>query len=104
MEKIGKEEKRTKKNWDATREEMDLVDQIIIRAHGLIALDAEESLSLRMDIIATHLNGCPLRLLELLIADEDDFLNDVVGIGNNMDRNTGTLANGFLPKFRESFQ
>lgn len=58
-----------------------------------------DRMSLMMDIAACHCNGCPLRLLDLLHADDANFAHDVLGIHYNMDRNTGQLENLFLPRF-----
>ena len=52
-----------------------------------------------MDIAAAHLNGCPLKLDELLHADDFNFLHDVFGIMNNINRQTGKLENNFLPRY-----
>lgn len=54
---------------------------------------------LAMDVSATHANGNPLRLRELLAADDFNFLHDVGGIVRHIDRNTGTLLNHFRPRF-----
>ena len=42
-----------------------------------------------MDIIATHANGCPLRLDQLLNARDGDFAHDIFGIRRFLDRQTG---------------
>lgn len=55
-----------------------------------------------MDISATNANGCPLRLQELLDADDFNFYHDVFGIYRHIDRTTGTLEGGFLPRFYDS--
>lgn len=52
-----------------------------------------------MDITATHANGTPLKLGELLAASEQDFIHDVIGIRNNLNRESGELENCFLPRF-----
>jgi len=56
-------------------------------------LDAE------MDITATHANGCPLKLAELLAADDFNFIHDVFGIRRHLDRETGELMDCFSPRF-----
>ena len=55
--------------------------------------------SVEMDITACHLNGCPLRLKDLLEADDFNFVHDVAGIMGRMDRKTGKLTRCFLPRF-----
>lgn len=52
-----------------------------------------------MDITARHANGNPLRLQELLAADDFNFCHDVCGIYRQMNRENGQLQNCFLPRF-----
>ncbi len=52
-----------------------------------------------MDITATHANGNPLRLDELLAADDFNFMHDVFGIYRCLDRDTGKLTGFFRPRF-----
>lgn len=52
-----------------------------------------------MDITATHCNGNPLRLNDLLAADDFNLLHDVSGIAHHLDRETGKLGGHFLPRF-----
>ena len=54
-----------------------------------------------MDITATHANGNPLRLDDLLHADDFNFAHDVFGIRRHIDRNTGQLQDCFVPRFSE---
>ncbi len=42
---------------------------------------------------------CPLRLCELLDADDFNFAHDIFGIYSNFNRETKQLENGFLPRF-----
>lgn len=57
--------------------------------------------SIWMDIIATHVNGNPLKLRELRDADDFNFLHDVTGIIRHLDRSTGKLMNCFVPRFSQ---
>lgn len=52
-----------------------------------------------MDLTATHANGCPLKLGQLLDADQMNFTHDVFGIRNHIDRRTGQLNDCFCPRF-----
>jgi hypothetical protein len=54
--------------------------------------------TMEMDIIACHVNGCPLDLEKLLGADDFNFSHDVFGIRRHIDRETGELGNCFLPR------
>jgi len=55
-------------------------------------------LDLEVDLIACHLNGCPLDLTRLLHADQKTFVHDLCGIVNNINRRTGALDNCFVPR------
>lgn len=52
-----------------------------------------------MDIDACHNNGCPLKLAELLSAEDANFAHDVFGIRANINRKTGKLQNCFVPRY-----
>lgn len=52
-----------------------------------------------MDITACHLNGCPLKLRELLKAEDFNFMHDIAGISAHIDRRTGKLLNHFIPRY-----
>ena len=56
-------------------------------------------LDVEMDIVATHANGCPLRLEDLLAADNENFGHDVFGIRRHLNRKTGDLGGHFRPRF-----
>lgn len=51
-----------------------------------------------MDLDAVH-EKTPLQLAELLKADNFNFAHDVVGIANNLNRETKELENCFSPRF-----
>lgn len=90
-------------NFKVTPLEQALITNIVERATALaeeIDLDIVR-LDLEMDLTACHANGCRLRLLELLNADEWNFWHDIVGIYRHMDRTTGQLTDCFLPRFAE---
>jgi len=52
-----------------------------------------------MDIDACHSNGCALDLVALAAANISDLVHDVVGISNHINRKTGELEDGFLPRY-----
>lgn len=54
-----------------------------------------------MDIEAAHCNGNPLRLADLLEADDFNFAHDVFGIRRHIDRETGKLGDCFSPRYTE---
>lgn len=89
-------------SFETTREELEIIVKIAERAdreifgpHGV----AQTRTDTIMDISATHANGCPLKLAELLAADDFNFVHDVAGIRRHIDRTTGKLQDCFLPRF-----
>lgn len=83
-----------------TKDEMTLIMQIAKRAEdkGLMLFDR---MSLIMDIEAVHAE-IGLRLADLLNADDYNFSHDIVGIQQNIDRQSKTLTNCFLPRYAKS--
>lgn len=87
--------------WNLTPDELRLVwaiagrAQQIMERHGFGGNATETA----MDVAACHLNGCTLRLRDLLDADDTNFLHDIGGIAWNMDRTTGRLKNHFVPRY-----
>jgi len=75
-----------------------------MRVIGVIVDRAQESgiergrLDLLMDLQVAH-NTCPLDIAGLVNAKDPDFLHDVYGIINNLNRETGELENCFRPRF-----
>lgn len=83
--------------FEATREESELIAQIVKRARGL-GLD-RSVIDLLMDVEACHCNGCPLDLPRLLAADDFNLMHDVGGIVRHLSRDTGELLDCFWPRF-----
>jgi len=90
-------------NWTATREDFEIIVKIAERYIQLVSeMNIKvDKMILIMDIQATHDNGCPLKLDELLKADDGNFAHDVTGIRVNINRQTGKLENCFLPRFAQ---
>lgn len=90
-------------NLTASHEEYHLIERIVNRQADLQQRlwpgEPFDRLRAFMDITAVHLNGCPLRLKELLEARDLDFAHDLGGIARHLDRRTGKLTNCFLPRF-----
>lgn len=53
---------------------------------------------LLMDLTAAC-RACPLRLEELLQADNANFFHDVLGIIQHLNRTTGELTDCFVPRY-----
>ena len=88
-------------NWTHDKAEMEIEAKIARRAANMAwQCGGEYKLfTAIMDIDATHNNGCPLKLVELLAADDFNFVHDVFGIRANIDRTTGKLQNCFVPRY-----
>ena len=89
--------------WGTTKEEANLINMIAKRAvaEGSLHGVKLELLDTVMDITACHCNGHRLDLKALLAADKQNFSHDVVGIIQNMDRETGKLKEFFEPRYSE---
>lgn len=87
-------------NFTASRFELSVIKKIVERAIRLGGFDSEVApITLFMDLEACISNGCPLKLDELLAARDSDFMHDVCGISRHLDRTTGRLGGGFLPRY-----
>ena len=85
-------------SFERTREEDELMTKIAQRALGG-CLSGCDLMEVEMDICATHANGCPLKLAELLAAEDFDFSHDMLGIRRHLNRETGKLEDCFLPRY-----
>ncbi len=83
-------------NWNTTKEDTEVIVAIAKRAVELLNADYIDTL---MDITAVHANDTPLRLNDLLNADDFNFMHDINGIASHLKRNTGKCMRGFLPRF-----
>lgn len=92
--------------FDATDDELALVKQIVERAKaGGWAKGPKspkhwyEPLTMEMDLLGTHANGCPMDFAAMLAAEDFHFLHDVAGIAKHINRRTGKLGDCFMPRF-----
>jgi len=87
--------------FDVTKEDVLLIGEIADRAEGVYERQGVplNRIPFMMDVTAVHQNGCPLNLKGLLAADAFDFSHDIAGIVRHIDRETGELAGGFLPRY-----
>lgn len=90
-------------SFSTTKAEAQLISQIADRADAMFAeAGANQSkMDTVMDLSACVANGCPLKLAELLAADDFNFAHDVGGIRRHINRTTGKLENCFLPRFAQ---
>lgn len=93
---------KTKINWNISPPDARKLTAILDRYERLVPRRARpksyDRLNLRMDLIACHLNGTPLDLDRLQGAEDFTFLHDLSGIAQNIDRQTGKIANHFHPR------
>lgn len=86
-----------KVKFDISDEDSRWVESILYRARILKL--TTDPLSSRMDLIATHANGCPMDFKRMFEADDFNLTHDFCGIARHIDRRTGKLTNCFLPRF-----
>lgn len=91
-------------SFDVSREDRAIIHKIIERVAALKVdgkpwVKRSNLINVEMSIIACHANGCPLRLAELLAADDFNFVHDVGGIDRHVCHETGKMLNCFLPRF-----
>lgn len=87
-------------NFGVTDDEIIMIDKIV-RRFAQICAEHNKQLAIvetMMDIILTHSQNHKLSLIGLLLTNDNDFVMDIVGIIKNMDRTTGMLTNGFVPR------
>ena len=77
-----------------------LIDAAMARAQARYTAHGQEfdRLHHTMNLIACHLNGCPLDFAKLLNFDDFSFMHDISGIDRHMSRETGQLMGHFLPR------
>lgn len=93
-------------SFDCTVREQAIVKRIAKRAYDLRKKYADadtlkllpKQIDTRMDLLATHANGCPMDFVKLEAADDFNLLHDVSGIDRHLNRGTGKLENCFLPR------
>ena len=93
-------------NWTATPEDRALIEKIADRYIAMMAalklrLEGEDPRTdIIMDLACVHLNIQPLRLADLLAADDFNLGHDVGGIRGHLVRNDPPrLGECFLPRF-----
>lgn len=80
-------------NFDTTPTEASQIAAIADRYLSLIGHDGQQHmrLDIQMDLTACHLNGCPLRLQDMMEGTDFGLAHDVQGIQDHLDRTTGRL-------------
>jgi len=105
-----KSDNRNQRNikFKLSSEDMNSILKIILRVCDVVATSDFPNISpdrlarfvkkLHIDIMFCHSNGCQLDLEKLLHSDSENFYQDLSGIFENIDRETGQLKNGFRPQ------
>lgn len=91
-------------NWNSSKGDAKLINAIVDRAVRDDLIKSDNALDVRMSLTACHLNGCPLRLVDLLAADAFTFAHDVLGINTHVSRDNGKLLNHFLPRLHSNLE
>lgn len=80
-----------------TKEEIELVVEIAKRAEnmGIVAFNRE---TLMKDLESAS-QEFDLRLTQLLMADDFNFIHDIAGIQQNINRKTKKMENLFVPRY-----
>ena len=84
-------------SFDMTDSERSFCSEIAARSRKLG--NRRPKMDIAMDVAATHCNGCPLRLEDLLAADDFNFCHDIGGVARHLNRSTGKLSQEFSPRY-----
>jgi len=79
---------------ELTAEDGMKIHNIVQRAQKLVRGNL---MDIEMDVSACHLM-CPLDLGKLLVIDDFNFVHDVCGISQHINRETGKLEHCFVPR------
>lgn len=85
-------------NWNKLSEEDSQIIHKIAKRTVKQFIKEIDLLTVDMSVGACHISN-PLKLQELLEADDFNFVHDVTGIIRHINRQTGKLENCFLPRF-----
>jgi hypothetical protein len=91
----------TEISFATSKFEHDMISEIATRAYPKLRAAGHDvkKIDIEMDVTAVHLNGNPLRLAELVNADDFNFFHDIGGIRRHLNRETGQLENHFRPRY-----
>ena len=99
---IEKASKGNKKGKEMCRmvdqNKVSLMIAIVDRGWETMKGHYKDKLDMMVDVAVAH-EDCPLKLQELLDADDGNFYHDIVGIHNNLNRETRKLENCFVPRY-----
>lgn len=90
--------RQPKISFNVSKPDRDLCHRIAERAVADLRVSRLDAL---LDVMATHANGNPLRLADLLDANAFNFAHDIYGIARHLDRTTGKLTDHFSPRYSQ---
>lgn len=82
-------------DWALSHKIMDRIMELA-HANGHHGIHRE---TMHQSLMLAHCARYPLKLLQLLMSNNDDFTHDVLGIAMHMDAKTGILKQDFKPRF-----
>jgi hypothetical protein len=88
--------------FNATREELDFIRLICTRFEYMcsrVGAAIPRRATLVADLDACHSNGCPMDFEAMAGGPTRALMFDVVDIQRHIDRETGTLRGGFVPRY-----
>lgn len=85
-----------------SKKEINIISRIVGRAY--LQYFTSDPTGFEMDLTAIHQNDCLLDFEKLFRANDSDFVHDVCGIQNHINRKTGKLENCFLPRCAKPVQ
>jgi hypothetical protein len=91
-------------SFDATPDERRAIERCAKRAAALglddfnFTHDNGVYVEIQMDLTAVHANGCPMDFKKLESFDDFNFMHDIVGIRDCLDRRSGKLLRNFSPR------
>lgn len=94
----------TNANLNVGSADLERINKIVQRYNDnrkRLGLEPADVTLTSLDLAACHLNGCPLDLVAMAdpeVVDDFTLSHDVSGIFSHVDRGTGKLVNGFLPR------
>lgn len=80
----------------STTKDTKLIREIAARAAKIAKCDP---LDIHLDLIACIEGGCPLRLQDMLEADDFNLMHDIYGINAHLNHTTYKLEDCFWPRF-----
>lgn len=89
-------------NFDCSKQDMDLIVKIVERFNEhrtSLKLEPLDVTTTKMNLVACHCNGCPLKLEDMLNGNTFSIAHDVLGIAQNLSTKTGEIKGSFRPRF-----